>query len=265
MMQNLILQGLQQKLRKSYSRCNKTLGTSSRAILQPPKYPLLFVNRFRYINNSVTKDGCAIPMDTTIRLGPLKCILRATIDHHGPSIHSGNHTASINYCKKTFYCNDSTITEFGIIDSKNSSTAYIILHELIDILVLDLNRRVGVWSLPRHWPILSIPLTIDNRSREQAPKPVGWMMRFLLMTFVPVQELCVNIYLIHIYLYMHFSYEFCFKIYIYIHTTGVSFSIGEAAPHHILKDCISGECAVPGLNYTFCFLRFTNCVLLSDK
>ena len=28
---------------------------------------------------------------------------------------------------------------------------------------------------------------------------------------------------------------------------------------------ISGECAVPGLNATFCFLWFTNCVLLFDK
>ena len=34
--------------------------------------------------------------------------------------------------KKTFYCNDHTITELGIIDSKNSSTAYVILYELID-------------------------------------------------------------------------------------------------------------------------------------
>ena len=28
---------------------------------------------------------------------------------------------------------------------------------------------------------------------------------------------------------------------------------------------ISGECAVPGLNATFCLLWFTNCVLLFDK
>ena len=49
------------------------------------------------------------------------------------------------------------------------------------------------------------------------------------------------------------------------YTTGVSFSIGEAAPHHVLKDCISGESTVPGLNATFCFLWFTNCVLLFDK
>ena len=100
-MQNLILQGLQQKLQKSCSRCNKnTWHVESRYILQPPKYPLLFVNRFRYIDNNVTKDRCSIPIDTTVRLGPLKFSLQATIDHHGPSIHSGHYTASINCFKK---------------------------------------------------------------------------------------------------------------------------------------------------------------------
>ena len=85
------------------------------------------------VNNNVTKDRCSIHMDTTVRLGPLKFSLRATIDHHGPSIHSGHYSTSINCCKKNpLYCNDHTITEFGIIDSKNSSTAYVILHELID-------------------------------------------------------------------------------------------------------------------------------------
>ena len=158
--QNLILQGLQQKLQKSCSRCNKnTWHVDSSYILQPPKYLLVFVNRFRYINNNVTKDRCSIPLDTTVRLGPLKFSLRATIDHHGPSIHSGHYTASINCCKKTFHCNDHTITEFGIIDSKNASTAYVILYELIDTWFLDSNRRVGVWSLPWRWHILSIPLT----------------------------------------------------------------------------------------------------------
>ena len=83
--QNLILHGLQQKLQKSCSRCNKnTWHVESSYILQPPKYLLLFVNRFKYINNNVTKDRCSIPMDTTVRLGPLKFSLRATIDHHCP-------------------------------------------------------------------------------------------------------------------------------------------------------------------------------------
>ena len=106
-MQNLIL--LQQKWQKSCSRYNKNnWHVKSSYILQPPKYPLLFVNRFRYINNNVTKDRCSIPMDTTVRLGPLKFSLWATIDHHGPSLHSGHYTASINCCQKTFYCNDHT-------------------------------------------------------------------------------------------------------------------------------------------------------------
>ena len=34
----------------------------------------------------------------------------------------------------------------------------------------------------------------------------------------------------------------------------MSFSIGEAEPPHVLFDCISEECAVPGLYATFCFL-----------
>ena len=141
------------------SRCNKnTQHIESSYILQPPKYLLLFVNRFRYINNNITKDRCPIPMDTTVRLGPLKFSLQATIGHHGPSIDSGHYIASINCCKKTFYCNDHTITKFGITD-KNSSTAYIVLYKWIDTWFLDSNRRMGVWSLPWRWHILSIPLT----------------------------------------------------------------------------------------------------------
>ena len=42
---------------------------------------------------------------------------------------------------------------------KNSSTAYIVLYKWIDTWFLDSNRRVGVWSLPWRWHILSIPLT----------------------------------------------------------------------------------------------------------
>ena len=139
-MQNLILEGLQQKLQKSCSRCNKnTLHVESSYILQPPKYLLLFVNWFRYINNNVTKDRCPIPMDTNVRLGPLKFSLQATIYHHGPSIHSGHYTASINCCKKTFYCNDHTITEFGITD-KNSSTAYVIY------IIISKNIHYLLWN-----------------------------------------------------------------------------------------------------------------------
>ena len=64
-------------------------------------------------------------------IGPLKLSLRVTINHYGPSIHSGPYTTSINRCKKTFYCNDNNFTEFEIIDSKVSSIAYVIFYELI--------------------------------------------------------------------------------------------------------------------------------------
>ena len=112
-----------------YKECNKNYKNlvldvirtfwhiESSYILQLPRYLLLFANRFRFINNNVTKDRCSIPMDTTVMLGPLKFSLRATIYYHGPSIHSGHYVASINCCKKTFYCNDNTTTEFEIIDS----------------------------------------------------------------------------------------------------------------------------------------------------
>ena len=56
--------------------------------------------------------------------------LQANIDHHGPSMYSGHYTAAISCCK-TFYCNDSKITEFEMIDTKNSSTAYVAMYKLI--------------------------------------------------------------------------------------------------------------------------------------
>ena len=98
-------------------------------ILQPPKYLFLFVNRFRYINNNITKDICPIPMDTTVRLGPLKLSLHATkIDHHGPSIDSGHYTASINCCKDILLQRSQN---YGVTD-KNCSTAYIVLYKWND-------------------------------------------------------------------------------------------------------------------------------------
>ena len=72
----------------------------------------------------------------------------------------------------------------------------------------DCSHGAGT-SSPSHW----------QQVQEQAPKAVGWMMCFLLMTFVPVRKLCVNIYI-----YMHSLY-------------------------------VTGR---------FCFLWFTNCVLLYD-
>ena len=59
-------------------------------------------------------------------------------------------------------------------------------------------------SSPSHW----------QQVEEQAPKPVGWMMCFLLMTFVPTQKLCVNIY-IYVYIYAFFMSPAIRRIYTY--------------------------------------------------
>ena len=206
--QNLILEGLQQKLQKSCSRCNKnTRHVESSYILHPPKYLLLFVNRFRYINNNVTKDRCPIPMDTTVRLGPLKFSLQATIDHHGPSIHSGHYTAYINCCKKNSIA---TITQLRSLELLIKTPPLHMLY-YINWLTHDFWTRTGGWefdrshgagtSSPSHW----------QQVEEQAPKPVGWTMCFLLMTLVPIQKLCVNIYIYYIYIY---TYVYAFLIWV---------------------------------------------------
>ena len=119
------------------SLCSPNYFTSScvphsvSSLLQPPKYWIVFVNWFRYINNNFTKDRYSIPMDMTVVLGLHKFSLQLTINHHGRSMYSGHYTVSINCCKRKFYCNDSKITEFEIIDTKNCSTAYVVMYKLI--------------------------------------------------------------------------------------------------------------------------------------
>ena len=129
--QALIKYGIEQKLEKSCFRCkNNTWQVECNYLLQP-KYLIIVVNRFRYVSNNFTNDRCSIPMDMTVELGLHKFSLQATIDHHGPSMYSGHYTASMNCCKRTFYYNDSKITEFEMIDPKNSSTAYVVMYKLI--------------------------------------------------------------------------------------------------------------------------------------
>ena len=230
------------KFQKSSSRCNKnTWHVESSYILQTPKYLLLSVNRFRYINNNVTKYRCPIPMDTTVWLGPLKFSLRATIDNHGPSILSGHYTASINCCKKHSIA---TITQLRGLELLITKTPLLHMLYHMNWLTHDFWTRTGGWefdrshgagtSSPSHW----------QQVEEQAPKPVGWMMCFLLMTWWPWFPSRSSV--LNIYIYICIPYRssvigrIYIYIYIYIYTTGVSFGIGEAAPHHALQDCISG-------------------------
>ena len=186
-MQNLILEGLQQKLQKSCSRCNKnTRHIESSYILQPPKYLLLFVNRLRYLNNNITKDRCPIPLDTTVRLGPLKFNLQATIDHHGPLLIPVI-TLHLSIVAKKHSI--ATITKLRNLELLIKTPVLHILYYKNGLThdfwtrtggcEFDRSHGAGI-SSPSHW----------QQVEEQAPKPVGWTMCFVLMTLVPVQKLC---------------------------------------------------------------------------
>ena len=145
--------------------------------------PTHFINMFN-------KDRCSIPMGTTVRLGPLKFSLRVTIDHHGPSTHSGHYTASISCCEKHSIA---TITPLRSLELLITKTPLLHMLYYMNWLTYDFWTRTGRWefdrshgagtSSPSHW----------QQVEEQAPKPVGWMMFFLLTTFV--QKVCVNIYI----------------------------------------------------------------------
>ena len=129
-------------------------------------------------------------------------------------------------------------------------------------LTHDFWTRTGGWEFGRSHGAGTSSLSHSQQDEEQAPKPVGWMMCFLLMTFVPVQKFCVNIYT-YTYIYICIFYMSSVIGRIYTYNKSV-IQYWWSCTHHILWDCISGECAVPGLNATFWFLWFTNCVLLSD-
>ena len=104
------------------------------------------------------------------------------------------------HSKKTHILSSQVLVSY-LFDSKNSSTAYVILYELIDTWFLNSNRRVGVWLLPWRWHILSIPLTTGRGTSaktcglEDVFPPDGLCSR--------LEALCQYIY-IYIYIYILF-------------------------------------------------------------
>ena len=113
-----------------------------------------------------------------------------------------------------------TITQLRSLELLTAKTPLLHMLYYMNWLTHDFWTRTGGWefdrshgagtSSPSHW----------QQVEEQAPKPVGWMMCFLLMTFVPpIQKLCVNIY-IYIYIYICSSiwvlfslvYQFCLAL-----------------------------------------------------
>ena len=71
-----------------------------------------------------------LDIDNTIILSPYKFSLQASVDHHGNTIHCGHYTASVSSVEKTFYCDDDRITQCNTIDTRNSSTAYLLSYKL---------------------------------------------------------------------------------------------------------------------------------------
>ena len=129
-------------------------------------------------------------MDTTVRLDPLKFSLRAIIDHHGPFIHSGHYTASIKYCKKKHSI--ATTTQLRSLELLIAKSPLLHMLYYMNWLTYEYWTRTGGLGFDRsHGAGTSFPFDWQQ-VEEQAPKPVGLMMCFLLMTFVPVQKLCVN-------------------------------------------------------------------------
>ena len=94
-------------------------------------YNIIVVNQFRYINNNFTKDKCSITMIWLLYWVSIKsaCRLPLIIMDHLCILAIILPLSTV--AKRTFYYNNSKITEFEMIDTKNSSTAYVVMYKLI--------------------------------------------------------------------------------------------------------------------------------------
>ena len=153
-------------------------------------------------------------MDTTDRLGPLKFSLRATIDHHGPSIHSGHYTASINCCKKTSLLQRSH--NYGVWSYWQQKLLYCICYTIWIGWHMTFGLEQEGCSLIAPMALAHPLHPIDNRSRYRRRNLwVGWCVSSWWHVFPSRSPVLIIIY-------------------------------------------------IYALLYEFCFLWFTNCVLLSD-
>ena len=143
-------------------------------------------------------------MPHTYGLGPLKFCLQATIGHHGPSIHSGHYTASINCCKKKHSI--ATITQLRSLELLIK-----LLYCICFIIWIDWHMLFG---LELEGGSLIAPMTLAHpphpltTGRGTSAEICG-----LDDVFPPddlgsrPEALCLYIY-IYIYIYMHSFYEF---------------------------------------------------------
>ena len=166
---------------------------------------------------------------------------------------------SFNCCKQPHSI--ATITQLRSLELLIVKTPLLHMLYYMNWLTYQFWTRTGGWefyrshgagtSSPSHW----------QQVEEQAPKPVGWMICFLLMTFVPVQKLCVNIY---IHIYIHSLYEFCYRTYKYTYNRSVIQYWWCCIPSHCIGLYFWWVCG-SWVECYFLFSWFTNCFLLSDK
>ena len=207
-MQNLILEGCNRNCKNPVLDAIRTLSTSNRAIycnLQNTYFSLLIdLDTLIIISSKIDapylwiRPLCLVPWNLTCRL------LLIIMDHLLiPVI-----TLHLSIVAKKHSI--ATITKLRSLELLIKTPLLHILY-YINGLTHDFWTRTGGWefdrshgagtSSPSHW----------QQVEEQAPKPVGWTMCFLLMTLVPAQKLCVNIY---VYICVHSLYEFCYRSYI---------------------------------------------------
>ena len=135
--------------------------------VQPPKYLIIVVNRFRYINNNFVKDRCSIPMDMTVVLGLHKFSLQATIDHHGASMYSGHYATSINCCRKQ---SNATTAKLRSLKWLIPKAPLLLMWQCINWLHCGFQTRAGGWEfwlLPWGWHTLFTPLKAVGRSKRR--------------------------------------------------------------------------------------------------
>ena len=110
-LRELVMQELEGRLGKSCFKCKRnTRHLCFRQFLQPPKYLIVNVNRFSYVDNQFIKNRSLVSLDLNFMLGSYAFRLQATIDFHGFSMCCGHYIASVYCWEKTFYFNDEKIT-----------------------------------------------------------------------------------------------------------------------------------------------------------
>ena len=144
--------------------------------------------------------------------GLLKSSPRATIDHHGPSIHSGHYTASIICCKNIL---SQLSHSYGVWNCWQQKLLYCICYTIwIDWhMIFGLEQEDGSLIVPMALTHLLHP--IDNWSRSRRRNLwVGWCVSSWWPLFLSRSSVLMYIYIYAFSLWVLFSlvYQLCLAL-----------------------------------------------------